>query len=88
MHYWLGVAGRESIFEINGAFRGWRLEGLGLCRIDTLYLLRVGRNQTGFSRAGHDLQVDVVLAGKKQALAYRELTEALFFFAGKLENVG
>ena len=55
--------------------------------LNLLNLLGVGGDQAGFGRAGDDLDMDVVLAGKEQSLADRELAEALFLLAGQLEDV-
>jgi hypothetical protein len=76
----------ESVAEVDRA--GWLVDFAGfVSRLHGLDLLRIGRDQAGFGWAGHDLNVDVVLAGKKQALADRELAEALALLASQLEDV-
>ena len=51
-------------------------------------LLGIGSYQAGLGRAGHYLDVDVVLPGKEQTLADRELAEAFMLLAGEFEDVG
>lgn len=81
----LEAAWRQAIIEVYGALRLAKVAVLRRA-LHRLNLVRVCRDQAGLSRAGDDLNVDVVLAGEEQALPYRELAQALFLLASQLED--
>src|SRR5580704_8688116 len=87
----LHVAWGEAVIEVDSSL--WLVElaslsllGLLGSGIYLLDLLWVGSNQAGFRRAGHYLDMDVVLPGKEESLTDRELAETFGLFAGQLEN--
>jgi hypothetical protein len=62
----------EAVTEVDCAL--WLREVARLLgRVHGLHLVRIGSYQASLGWAGDDLDVDVALAGEKQALADREL---------------
>ena len=79
----IGCGGICTVSEVDVALSLEQLP-LGLQLLD---LSGTRRDEPGLGRAGDNLDVNVILAGKEQALADWELAQTLLLFACQVEDI-